>query len=86
MHVDIVCLQLVEAFSREKATVEAHRGGSFSLMDGMITGEFLECTRPSKIVQKWRLRSWPEGVCVCDGIKALCFVCVCMYVCKQTLY
>ncbi len=64
-------VQMVEAFTQSKATVEAHRGGSFSLMDGMISGEFLECTRPSKIVQKWRLKSWPEGILECHASMSL---------------
>ena len=51
----------MEAFTQTKATVAAHKGGQFSFLDGQITGEFLECVRPSKIVQRWRLRSWPEG-------------------------
>lgn len=55
------CKQLVEAFTQTKAVVEAHKGGSYSIMDGQIRGEFVECIRPSKIVQKWRLKSWPDG-------------------------
>ncbi len=54
-------VQLIEAFTQSKAVVEAHRGGMYSIMDGQITGEFLECTRPSRIVQKWRLKTWPDG-------------------------
>lgn len=53
--------QMVEAFTQCKAVVEAYKGGVFSLMDGHISGEFLECVRPSRIVQKWRLKSWPDG-------------------------
>lgn len=54
-------IQKIEAFTQCKAVVETYKGGAYSIMDGMITGEFLECTRPSKIVQKWRLKSWPDG-------------------------
>ena len=54
----------MEAFTQSKAVVEAHSGGPFSLMDGHISGEFLECVRPHKIVQKWRLKSWPDGMCI----------------------
>ena len=58
---DNLCFQLVEAFTQSPAIVEPQKGGLFSLMDGQISGEFLECVRPSKIVQKWRLKSWPDG-------------------------
>lgn len=36
------CFQLVEAFTRSKATINPHKGGSFSILDGQITGEFVE--------------------------------------------
>ena len=38
--------QLVEAFTRSKAVINAHKGGSFSILDGKVTGEFVElvCT------------------------------------------
>ncbi len=61
----VVCVQMVEAFTQCAAVVEAHKGGAFSLLSGHISGEFLECVRPAKIVQKWRLKSWPEGMYVC---------------------
>lgn len=54
-------IQLVEAFTQSEAVIEPHKGGVFSLMGGQISGEFLECVRPSKIVQKWRLKTWPDG-------------------------
>lgn len=56
-----VHVQMVEAFTQSEAVVEAHKGGLFSMLNGQITGEFLECVRPSKIVQKWRLKTWPDG-------------------------
>lgn len=37
-------------------------------MGGHISGEFLECVRPNKIVQKWRLKSWPDGMWVVIGV------------------
>lgn len=42
----ILRFQLVEAFTRSKATINPHKGGSFSILDGQITGEFVElvCT------------------------------------------
>ena len=53
--------KLVEAFTNTEATVDAYKGGLFSILGGQITGEFVECVRPSKIVQKWRLKTWPDG-------------------------
>lgn len=52
---------MVEAFTRSKATVEAYRGGQYCILNGQITGEFSELDRPTRIVQKWRLKDWPEG-------------------------
>lgn len=53
--------ELVESFTRGKAVVEARRGGLYSILGGNISGEFVEAERPSKIVQRWRERSWPDG-------------------------
>ncbi len=55
-------MQLVQVFTQSDAIVQAYKGGLYSIMGGHITGEFLECVRPSRIVQKWRLKSWPEGI------------------------
>lgn len=59
--VECVGLQLVEAYTQCGAVIEPHKGGLFSILNGHISGEFLECVRPSKIVQKWRLKTWPDG-------------------------
>lgn len=53
--------ELVTAFTRSQATVKGHKGGRFTLLNGEITGVFLELSRPNKIVQKWRSKTWPEG-------------------------
>lgn len=34
--------QLVEAFTRSKAKVEAWKGGVYSILSGQISGEFVE--------------------------------------------
>jgi len=31
------------------------------LFSGNVTGEFVELVTDEKIVEKWRLNSWPEG-------------------------
>ena len=54
--------QRVAAFTRAPPRVfEAKQGGKFELFDGNVSGEFLELQEPTKIVQKWRLKQWPEG-------------------------
>ena len=35
-------LQLVEAFTHNRAKVEARKGGLYSILDGRISGEFVE--------------------------------------------
>ncbi|TRY61711.1 hypothetical protein TCAL_04182 [Tigriopus californicus] len=40
---------------------EAKKGEAFELLDGNIQGQFLELQPFSKIVQKWRLKSWPQA-------------------------
>lgn len=37
--------QRVQAYTRAPAVVEAYRGGSFSLFDGEISGEFIDLVR-----------------------------------------
>jgi len=54
-------LQLVEAFTQNKAKVEARKGGLYSILGGKISGEFVELKRPFRIVQRWREKSWPDG-------------------------
>ncbi|QQP58082.1 Activator of 90 kDa heat shock protein ATPase -like protein 1 [Caligus rogercresseyi] len=36
-------------------------GETFSFLNGNIVGEFVELVPYTKIVQKWRLKSWPQG-------------------------
>ncbi|TRY57896.1 hypothetical protein DNTS_014412 [Danionella cerebrum] len=51
--------EMVQAFTRSGAMVEAERGGKFRLLDGNVNGEFLELVSEQKIVMKWRFNSWP---------------------------
>ncbi|KAF9580076.1 hypothetical protein BGW38_003415, partial [Lunasporangiospora selenospora] len=44
-----------------RAMIEAKVGGKFSFFDGSVTGEITELEEDKKIVQKWRLNSWPAG-------------------------
>ncbi|XP_048047623.1 activator of 90 kDa heat shock protein ATPase homolog 1b isoform X1 [Megalobrama amblycephala] len=51
--------ELVQAFTRSGAMVEAEKGGKFRLLDGNVNGEFQELVPEQKIVMKWRFNSWP---------------------------
>ncbi|XP_005992777.1 activator of 90 kDa heat shock protein ATPase homolog 1 isoform X2 [Latimeria chalumnae] len=56
-----VTQELVQAFTHAPAQLEADKGGKFRLLDGVITGEFLELVPDTRIVMKWRFKTWPEG-------------------------
>ena len=47
--------------ARPKTFEGAKKGGKFELFDGNVAGEYLELEEPTKIVQSWRLKQWPEG-------------------------
>ena len=53
----------IAAFTRAtpKTFEGAKKGGKFELFGGNVSGEYLELTQPTKIVQKWRLAQWVEG-------------------------
>lgn len=55
--------QRIAAFTRGSLKVfeGAHVGGKFEMFDGNVTGEFAELEKPTKLVQKWRLKQWPAG-------------------------
>jgi len=55
--------QRIAAFTRAppKLFEGAHIGGKFELFGGNVSGEYLELSQPTKIVQKWRLGQWVEG-------------------------
>ncbi len=40
---------------------EASKGEPFELLGGAVTGTFVEVVPFTKIIQKWRLNSWPSG-------------------------
>ncbi|CAG8477066.1 4419_t:CDS:2 [Acaulospora morrowiae] len=52
---------LVAAWTRSRPDIFKHIGSSFSLFDGNITGTIVELVPNEKIVQTWRLKTWPEG-------------------------
>ena len=40
---------------------EAKKGETFEMLGGSVSGQFIEVVPFTKIVQKWRLKSWPAG-------------------------
>lgn len=52
--------EMVMAFTKGPIKLEAKKEGKFELFGGNIYGEFIELS-PTKIVQKWRCKSWPSG-------------------------
>jgi activator of HSP90 ATPase len=55
--------QRLAAFTRSPLKVfeGAKVGGKFELFGGNVSGEYLELSEPTKIVQSWRLNQWPAG-------------------------
>jgi len=55
---------MIQIFTGSEAKMKdsAEAGGNFELLGGNITGQFTELTPFTKIVQQWRLKSWPQGV------------------------
>ena len=40
---------------------EAKKGESFEMIGGNVQGSFVDLVPFTKIIQKWRLKSWPAG-------------------------
>lgn len=51
---------MAAAFTRGPVKMDAKKNGEFAFFGGNIHGEFVELS-PTKIVQKWRCKSWPSG-------------------------
>lgn len=54
---------MIQIFTGGQANMAetAAKGGEFTLLDGGISGKFLEVVPFTKIVKEWRLKSWPQG-------------------------
>src|SRR5262249_40855389 len=50
------------AFSGRAAQIDAALGGAFSVFAGHIVGRNVELVPGQRIVQAWRVVTWPEGV------------------------
>ncbi|XP_063238413.1 activator of 90 kDa heat shock protein ATPase homolog 1 [Bacillus rossius redtenbacheri] len=53
--------EMVHAFTCGPVKMDLKEGGIFELFGGNIHGTFVELEPGKKIVQRWRLKSWPEG-------------------------
>ncbi|TPP60525.1 Activator of 90 kDa heat shock protein ATPase 1, partial [Fasciola gigantica] len=59
-HLFSLQLQLVQAFTRGDAVVEAIPDGKYSIFGGNVEGAFISLT-PGKVIEmRWRKREWPE--------------------------
>ncbi|XP_067388705.1 activator of 90 kDa heat shock protein ATPase homolog 1 [Emydura macquarii macquarii] len=53
--------EMVQAFTHAPAIMEADKGGKFHLLDGSVSGTFIDLVPEKQIVMKWRFKSWPAG-------------------------
>jgi len=55
---------MIQIFTGGEAKMheQAIEGGTFELLGGNITGKYIEVLPFTKLVQQWRLKSWPAGV------------------------
>ena len=49
-------------FTATSANIDPTIGGAFSVFDGHIIGRFLELVPNQRIVEAWRVVTWPDGV------------------------
>lgn len=60
LYTTFISQHFVQIFTRSPAQVDARRGGHFQLLDGSVTGEFIQLVPDKGIEMKWRFRSWPK--------------------------
>ncbi|CAH8831745.1 unnamed protein product [Trichobilharzia szidati] len=53
--------ELIQAFTRSEAIVDAVPGGTYSVFSGNISGVFDELVAGKTIKMRWRKREWPEN-------------------------
>ncbi|CAH8663814.1 unnamed protein product [Dicrocoelium dendriticum] len=53
--------ELVQAFSRDEAVVDATIDGKYSIFGGNVTGVFTKLVPGKNIGMQWRKREWPDG-------------------------
>lgn len=60
LYATFISQEYVQVFTRSPAQVEGHRGGTFSILDGSVSGEFTQLVPDKRIDMKWRFRTWPK--------------------------
>ena len=50
------------AFTGAPARIDARPGGTFTLFGGRVTGKIVELVPNQRIVESWRVETWPAGV------------------------
>ncbi|KAK2855776.1 hypothetical protein Q5P01_004511 [Channa striata] len=51
--------EFVQVFTRSAAVVDGRQGGTFQMLDGGISGEFIHLVPDQRIKMRWRFRTWP---------------------------
>ena len=51
-----------KALSGASAQIQREAGGAFKLIGGRVTGRNVELIPNQRIIQAWRVESWPSGV------------------------
>jgi activator of HSP90 ATPase len=54
--------RFLTAFTREAAEIHREAGSALTLFEGRVKGETSSCKSDKRIVQAWRVETWPEGV------------------------
>jgi len=49
------------AFTNGSGKIDPKVGGLFEMFGGNVHGKIVELQEPTKIVQEWRFKSWPDG-------------------------
>jgi len=52
----------LSAFTRSNCISNPTKGGEFCIMDGNVSGTYIELVPNEKIVQTWRFKEWPQGL------------------------
>jgi activator of HSP90 ATPase len=57
----LISAEAFSEFTRAPAEISEHVGGEFSCFGGQVTGRHIELRPNERIVQAWRVSSWPEA-------------------------
>jgi len=54
--------EMFAAFTNGSGRIDPKVGGIFEMFGGNVHGKILAIEAPVKLVQEWRLKSWPDGI------------------------